>query len=74
MQKSPTTSRMQSFCWVNYYRPVSITRFAAAVRAPPPPGGTCAPRQPAYTHVFSFPWGRMASRVGARRMLASQGR
>ena len=35
MQKSPTTSRMQSSNWVNYCRPVSMTRFAAAVRAGP---------------------------------------
>ena len=38
MQKSLTTSRMQSSCWVNYDRPVSMmsvmdTLFAAAVRA-----------------------------------------
>ena len=33
MQKSLTTSRMQSPCWVNYDRPVSMTLFAAAVRA-----------------------------------------
>ena len=35
MQKSLTTSRMQSSCWVNYDRPVSMTLFAAAVRAGP---------------------------------------
>ena len=33
MQKSLTTSRMQSSCWVNYDRPVTL--FAAAVRAGP---------------------------------------
>ena len=33
MQRSLTTSRMQSSCWVNYDRPVSMTLFAAAVRA-----------------------------------------
>ena len=27
MQKSPTASRMQSSCWVNYYRPVSMKRL-----------------------------------------------
>ena len=35
MQKNPTTSRMQSSCWANYYRPVPMIRFAAAVRAGP---------------------------------------
>ena len=35
MQKSLTISRMQSSCWVNYDRPVSMTLFAAAVRAGP---------------------------------------
>ena len=30
MQRSLTTSRMQSSCWVNYDRPVSMTLFAAA--------------------------------------------
>ena len=33
MQKSLTISRKQSSCWVIYYRPVSMTRFAAAVSA-----------------------------------------
>ena len=33
MQKSLTTSRMQSSCWVNYDRPMTL--FAAAVRAGP---------------------------------------
>ena len=35
MQRSLTTSSMQSSCWVNYDRPVSMTLFAAAVRAGP---------------------------------------
>ena len=35
MQKSLTTSRMQSSCWVNYDRPVSMTLFATVVRAGP---------------------------------------
>ena len=35
MQKSLKTSRMQSSCCVDYDRPVSMTLFAAAVRAGP---------------------------------------
>ncbi len=35
MLKSPKTSRMQESYWVNYYRLVSMTRFAATVRAGP---------------------------------------
>ncbi len=35
MQKSPKTSRMQNSYWVNYDRLVSMTRFAATVRAGP---------------------------------------
>ena len=38
MQKSPKTPRMQNSYCVNYDRLVSMTRFAATVRA----GGTCA--------------------------------
>ena len=30
MQESPTTSSMQSSCWVHNYTPVSMTRFALA--------------------------------------------
>ena len=33
MQKSLMTSRMQSSCWVNYDRPMTL--FAAAVKAGP---------------------------------------
>ena len=33
MQKSLTTSRMQSSGWADYDRPGSMTVFAAAVRA-----------------------------------------
>ena len=33
MQKSLMASRIQSSCCINYYRLVSMTRFAAAVRA-----------------------------------------
>ncbi len=36
MQKSPKTSRMQNSYWVNYDRLVSMTRFAATVRAAGP--------------------------------------
>ncbi len=35
MQKSPKTPRMQNSYWVNYDRLVSMTRFAATVRAGP---------------------------------------
>ncbi len=38
MQKSPKTSRMQESYWVNYYRLVSMTRFAATYGE----GGACA--------------------------------
>ncbi len=33
MQKSTTTSRMKNSYWLDHDRPVSMTRFAAAVRA-----------------------------------------
>lgn len=35
MQKSPKTSRMQNSYWVNYNRPVSMIRLAAAMRGQP---------------------------------------
>ncbi len=42
MQKSPTTFRMQNSYWVNYYRLVFMTRFAATHGRGGQAPGTCA--------------------------------